>query len=880
MMKETTNNSSKSLPLDYEKLKEYGLQYIQQIGNKHWTDFNAHDPGVTFLEAMCFSLTDLGYRTSFATNDLLTAKDSTGPKAIAPLFPAHQILSSNPTTITDYRKYILEHVPGVKNVWLTPTTRSINAQKPFKLGGIYDIALELENESYLLTEYIRRIVGRDHNGAYIKDYYPKKDKKGKTVQAGAYKDCFRHYVKNFLIKQRNLCEDFGQVKVLTPIQVGICAQIELFVDAQPKRILQEIYDKLEAYVSPSLPYHTIAELLDRGKTPEEIYQGVLPRYGFIDTDELKQYGKTEQLNTSDVISMLMKIEGIKSIKHFHFVVETNGRNYVNLSQSHLELLSDGHCLQFSSQFANASQENDAVTFQNNVSFIMSKLPMLPSEDDSTVIPRLSSRLPLDIVFGRMSGANDTDETDGNGFGRNLIQIKDSKSFKLGEHLITFETVINNDISPDFTVEMPAMTGRHKDTASYFSFQNLFPKAYKLGPEKIADSASKQRKAERLQLKAYLTFFDQLLSDYLAQLDSIEQYFSTNEVEGQKEQSYFFHQLNDDEITDVSQVLKDYGSLSENTEAAIDRRNRLLDHLMARFNDAFADYTTMAFFAIGDNAFCEGSEILNSKKHVFNQYAANSQARVQAIDYTEPLCVTGLEQRILYKLGIKHPEERIDLAPTLISSNQDGYYVFADNRELPFEETFGLHILEHTLLVPQTNKLNDKNHLKLYPIGSSDEFLDDPYSFRVTVVLPGWLKICQSSYFREWAEEIIREEMPAHIVAKICWINPLCMRWLELRYKSFLTTMARATHPNLTADWKTEQEGKIKLLIQSFNSFRNTYVPLNGYSAGIDSNAFRLDYTSLPKDANDETSGNAQNEMYVKWRFDTDEVNKQETITNI
>ena len=67
-----TGNTPK--PLDYEGLKEYGLRYIQQIGSKFWTDFNAHDPGVTILEALTFALTDLGYRTSFEMNDLLTRK--------------------------------------------------------------------------------------------------------------------------------------------------------------------------------------------------------------------------------------------------------------------------------------------------------------------------------------------------------------------------------------------------------------------------------------------------------------------------------------------------------------------------------------------------------------------------------------------------------------------------------------------------------------------------------------------------------------------------------------------------------------------------------------------------------------------------------------
>ena len=37
-----------------------------------WTDHNAHDPGVTLLEALCYALTDLGYRAGHRVEDLLT----------------------------------------------------------------------------------------------------------------------------------------------------------------------------------------------------------------------------------------------------------------------------------------------------------------------------------------------------------------------------------------------------------------------------------------------------------------------------------------------------------------------------------------------------------------------------------------------------------------------------------------------------------------------------------------------------------------------------------------------------------------------------------------------------------------------------------------
>jgi hypothetical protein len=47
---------------------------------------------------------------------------------------------------------------------------------------------------------------------------------------------------------------------------------------------------------------------------------------------------------------------------------------------------------------------------------------------------------------------------------------------------------------------------------------------------------------------------------------------------------------------------------------------------------------------------------------------------------------------------------------------------------------------------------------------------DPYSYRVSVVLPGFAYRFQDPDFRRYAETVIRQEIPAHILAKICWVG--------------------------------------------------------------------------------------------------------------
>ena len=62
-----------SKSLDYDLLLQQGIDLIQQFSGNQWTDFNYHDPGITFLEQICYALTDLGYKSNFPIEDILLA---------------------------------------------------------------------------------------------------------------------------------------------------------------------------------------------------------------------------------------------------------------------------------------------------------------------------------------------------------------------------------------------------------------------------------------------------------------------------------------------------------------------------------------------------------------------------------------------------------------------------------------------------------------------------------------------------------------------------------------------------------------------------------------------------------------------------------------
>ena len=100
------------LAMDYARLREEGIRLLGRLAGEQWTDFNAHDPGVTILEQLCYAITDLGYRIHHPVADLIAGTDP----AIALPGPA-AILTCNPVTQADLRKQVLD-IEGVSNAWV------------------------------------------------------------------------------------------------------------------------------------------------------------------------------------------------------------------------------------------------------------------------------------------------------------------------------------------------------------------------------------------------------------------------------------------------------------------------------------------------------------------------------------------------------------------------------------------------------------------------------------------------------------------------------------------------------------------------------------------------------------------------------------------
>jgi hypothetical protein len=111
----------KSNPLlpaeDYVALRTLGFKFVEQTGSAIWTDYTNSDPGITILEAVCYAITDLAYRTGFEIKDLLAPEKLANDTWKEIFYTAKQILHNTALTINDYRKLLID-VKGVRNAWI------------------------------------------------------------------------------------------------------------------------------------------------------------------------------------------------------------------------------------------------------------------------------------------------------------------------------------------------------------------------------------------------------------------------------------------------------------------------------------------------------------------------------------------------------------------------------------------------------------------------------------------------------------------------------------------------------------------------------------------------------------------------------------------
>ncbi|MEQ1676930.1 MAG: hypothetical protein ABL876_09530 [Chitinophagaceae bacterium] len=419
--------------------------------------------------------------------------------------------------------------------------------------------------------------------------------------------------KRLLHEHRNLCEDYCSVKAIEVDDIGICGDLEVEPDADIEAVLAEIYFLIDQYFSPDIRFYSLQQLLNENWPVDEIFDGPKLENGFIKNAQLDSTNLKKALYASDVINLVMDVPGVKAIKNFAFT-KYDDEGFLIKNESWEMEVTEGRQPRL---YIEASK---FLVFKNG-------LPFLPDK----------------------------------------LELADTLQVIKGQHAQPKFSVIDNDL--------PVPKGTWYNLKEYFPLQYSLPLTYGTGFEGLPPTASPQRKAQAKQLKAYLLFYEQILVNYLEQLSHVKDLFSltnTTILDGQvlPSPTYYSGFLDTDTIKTISELYpydisipanlsklkNELRQLNETETTRLDRKNRFLDHLLARFAEQFNEYALMLYSYVGEKAVAD--DILIKNKIAFlKDYPFMSYYKARSFNYKDPakVCtpdnVAGLTVRIRRLLGV-------------------------------------------------------------------------------------------------------------------------------------------------------------------------------------------------------------------------------------
>jgi hypothetical protein len=519
---------------DFNVIKNRGLEYIQQHTGLDWTNLNPADPGITIWDQVCYALTELGYCSDFPIEDILTdinGRLHTDNQFILP----DQALTTAPITINDYRKYLIDGIDCVINADLIPDATYTNCEL-----DVYHV--------YLLTECFH---------------------KNKNICKAAF---------YYLNKNRNINQLFLMPVILTPVKYLLSGTIEIADNTHLEDLLAAFQKTVQEYIFPSVKAKGYNQVTQSDVDIDEVFNGPLLQNGWIPTGILGQ--KKQRPTALDISYVLKKVPGCVEAEIESVAIDTTQGK---------ELLD--------------TDKDSNITYIDIASSIGSKrLKIVYKGKEVTVTTTITIQTPApgkQLAYGPLSAIAYAD--------------------------------------------LPV--GTYRDIESYYSIQNTFPSLYMVGENVDYGQMSDFQKAKSNQLRGYLTLFDQVIANQLSQLAATGRLFSfknttiaspvaysrylayrddqvvANEfpipfvsfsptyffqplysVPGiqallKNEESFSFGRPSESINTADERSWKEYTTTSYNTyyrgifeildsdQANLQRRNKILDHLLARHGES-------------------------------------------------------------------------------------------------------------------------------------------------------------------------------------------------------------------------------------------------------------------------------------------------------
>lgn len=352
---------------------------------------------------------------------------------------------------------------------------------------------------------------------------------------------------------RNLGEQAVRIGLARVQEIGVSARLEVTGGIDVEALLARIFMDIDSMLSPRVRFLSLAERRATESDPEVIYDGPLLRRGFLDRATSGR-AVPDVIYTSDILRLVMQRRG------------AGGADVV--TQENM-----------------AARDIVAVTDLTLANFINNR-PITSGAEDCLHLVQIARYRPrLSLAKSRVIAL------------RNDVEVAYDTTRVLGLFQGMQQQALDEAFTDDPSPVWPVVAGDALPVGDYTPLQMDLPALFGTGDAALPDSASAERHAAVRQLQGYLLLFEQFLGDMTAQLGNINRFYSGN---GETGTTYFTRPPFDlpgaqrllrrfptggdwatfiaDPDNAVARALRD---AAETRERLLDRRNRVLDHRLAR-----------------------------------------------------------------------------------------------------------------------------------------------------------------------------------------------------------------------------------------------------------------------------------------------------------
>jgi len=808
------------------------------------------------MELLCYVVTDLGFRSQYSIPDLLATPTDTKTNLLQHFFSAAKIFPNKPVTLMDYRKLIID-LEGVKNAWLIkrtlPLVADISCKKlrydpppsgkwqPVEVSGFYDVLLEFE-----------------------------------TNVPAIGKPDIREATKQLLLENRNLCEDFLTIDEISKQPFRLCIELDLKPDAEPFDTVAEMLFNIQTHLTPLIRFYRLKELQAQQYTSDKIFEGPLLTHGFIKEDELLASDLKTEIHLSDLMQQILNVKGISQILDIIFnpvdqieelsnkwiiPVQTGKQPVLDVLSSNILVYKNGIPLRPDKHVLNSKME----TLLNNQIRGNDQVRTEDISFDTGSFANIGNYFSVQNHFPKNYGISHW------GLPSDATEERKAQAKQLQGYLYFFDQQLSNHFSQ--LAHLRNLFSTENQSATYFtdlvtSFSNaedLFADKENIGAaiQDAAESRAQYYKRRNLFLDHLLSRYSESFYDYVHVLYSG---FTTNSRDVVSPAVVNPEYI----ILDKINFLKNYPEYSgkrfsgyqytgsstwdtDNISGLEKRLERLLGFDSLNRHNLVNVLTSVEH---GLNAFNNDEywfRITNYREQQILVEGLTKYPSAEEAGFDLEDCLTAIYNTDNVHV-LSNPDGtfsfQIFKSGTAIAKSTKTYSTLeAGNAASLSLATLvttaraeeGLFLVEHTLLLPEEAR-RDPDMPPASPVESpaspieppssppetsKDGFLPicvdencgdcedkDPYSFRISIIIPAYAPRFLNLAFRTYAEQVIRMEAPAHVFVKICWVSNEQLVEFQDAYKDWLAQKAM----------KTPDAGNRKLdrLVNIFTALKSIY----------------------------------------------------------